>query len=105
MRRQAVEAVEFQVFGELRQAKESLQRRLLHLEDVAEAHVVFDEREYLCGVFVGEAQACENLLGNADADFDVAVEADAVARNLRIGRLIRRRLADVMQQRASWPTF
>ena len=68
-----------------RQAEEALQRGLLHLQDVAEAHVVLDQRDDLRGVVVGEAQARENFLGDADADLDVAVEADAVAGNLRVG--------------------
>ena len=95
-----VDAMQFQVLVEARQAKEALQRGLLHLQDVAEAHVVLDQREDLRGVVVGEAQAREDILGDADADLDVAVEADAVAGNRRIRRLIGRGLADVVQQRA-----
>ena len=42
----------------------------------------------------------ENLFGDANANLDVAVEADAVARDFGIRRLVRRRFADVVQQRA-----
>ena len=80
MRGGAVQAVEGEVLVEAGQAQEALQGRLAHLHDVAEAHVVFDEREDLRGLFVGEAQAREDGFGDADADLDVAVEADAVVR-------------------------
>jgi len=75
-----VDAVEFEVFVEMREAEEALERRLLHLFDVAEAHVIFDEGEDLCAVLVGEAQAAEDFVGDANANLDVAVEADAVGR-------------------------
>ncbi len=60
--------------------------------------MVLDEGDDLRLVLVGEAQAVEHHLGDADADLDVAVEADAVgavSRGAEGGWL-----ADVVQQRA-----
>src|SRR6185437_119611 len=95
-----VEAVQREVLLEVRQAEEAFERGGAHLADIAEAHVVLDQRDDLGGVFVGEAEARENLLGDSHADFDVAVEADAIAGDCGIGRLERCGLADVVQQRA-----
>jgi len=102
---ESVEAMQGEVLVEARQAEESLEGGLLHLEDVAEAHVVGDEREDLGGVVAREAQAGEDGLTDADAGLDVAVEADAVglliaAGSCGVGRLICGGLADVVQQRA-----
>ena len=47
-----VRIVERQMLVKLRQAEETLQRRLPHLQDVAETHVMFYEGEYLCTVLV-----------------------------------------------------
>ena len=60
---EGVEAVQGEVLVEAGQAEEALEGGLLHLEDVAEAHVVGDEGEDLGGVVVGEAQAGEDGLG------------------------------------------
>ena len=73
-----VEPVEGEVLVEAGEAEEAAEGGLLHVEDVAEAHVVLDEGEDLGGVVVGEAEAGEDALGDGDADVDVAVEADAV---------------------------
>jgi hypothetical protein len=91
-----VDAVEFEVFVEMREAEEALERGLLHLLDVAEAHVIFDEGENLGAVLVGKAQAAQDFVGDADADLDVAVEADAVGRLVGEGG----GLADVVEERA-----
>ena len=101
---EGVEAVQGEVLVEARQAEEALEGGLLHLEDVAEAHVVGDEGEDLGGVVAGEAQAGEDGLGDAHAGLDVAVETDAVglfivAGDCRFGRLVGGGLADVVEQR------
>ena len=95
----AIEPVKLQMFVELGQAKEALDGGFFHLRDVAEAHVVLDEGEDLLGVFVREAEALEDDLGDADADFDVAVEADA-RRGTGAVQMIGGGLADVVQKRA-----
>jgi hypothetical protein len=56
-----VHVVECEVLGEVVEAEEALQGGRLHVVDVAEAHVVFDEGDDLGGVFVGEAEAGEDL--------------------------------------------
>ena len=83
-----------EVLLELRQAEEPLQRGLFHLVHVAEAHVVLDERNDLRGLFEREAQPPQNLFGDANADLDVAVEANPVRRAAK-----GRGLANIVQQR------
>ena len=61
-----------EVLVEPRKTKEALEGGLLHLLDVAEAHVVFDERENLVAIFVGEAKAAQDCMGDLHADLDVA---------------------------------
>ncbi len=68
---------------------------VLHARRVGKAHVVFDERENLAGLVVGEAEAAADFGAHGDADLDMAVEADAVGGDAEGGRL-----ADVVQQRA-----
>ena len=80
---------------ELRQAEEPLQGGLFHLVRIGEAHVVLNEREDLRVSSLREAQAAENLFGDANANLDVAVEANPV-RSPAKGR----GLADIVQQRA-----
>ena len=75
----AIEAVEFEVFVELREADEALKGGLTHLADVFKLHVVGDEGFDLVGVVIGEAEAAAEGIGHADADLDVAVKADAIA--------------------------
>ena len=58
----------------------------------------FTSARICCGVVVGEAQARDDVFGDADADLNVAVEADAVAGDRRVRRLIRGGLANVVQQ-------
>ena len=65
------------------------------LQRVGKAHVLADQRGDLLGVVVGHAQAAADVLRHGDADFHVIVEADAVRRHAK-----RRRLADIVQQRA-----
>ena len=96
---ECVEVVQGEVLIEAGQAEEALEGGLLHLEHIAEAHVVADEGEDLCGVVVGEAQACEDGFGDAYAGLDVAVEADSAAGGRRVGGLVGGGLADVVQQR------
>lgn len=96
----AVEPVEGEVLVEAGQAEEALEGGLLHLEDVSEAHVIVDEGDDLGGVVVGEAKAIQHNLGDADADLDVAVEADAVVFFMGIRRAEGGRLPDVVQERA-----
>ena len=52
MRTHHVRMVERKMLVKLRHAEETLQRRLPHLQDVAETHVVFYEGEYLRTVLV-----------------------------------------------------
>ena len=95
-----VHAVEGEVLVELREAEEALECGLAHVEDVAEAHVIFDESDDLGCFFVGEAQAAEDGFGDADADFDVAVEADAVVGIVGVGCAVGGGFADVVQERS-----
>lgn len=92
---EAVEAVEGEVLVELGQAEEALEGGLAHLLYGGEAHVIVDEGEDLVGFVVGEAEAAADFGGDFDADFNVAVEADAIGGALEGGGL-----ADVVQQRA-----
>ncbi len=89
-----------EVFFELRETEKSLERRLAHVQDVAEAHVIFYQGEDLLGVFVGETEAREDRLRDAYADFDVTVKTDTVAGLIGIGRAEGSRFADVMEQRS-----
>ena len=100
-----VEVVEGEMLVEAREAEEALEGGLLHVEDVAEAHVVFDEGDDLGGVFVGEAETGEDDFGDADSGFYVAVEADAVVGDFWVGRLVGGGFADVVEECApgeSW---
>lgn len=92
---QAVQAVQFEVLGEARQAQEALEGRFLHAGHVGKAHVLGNQGGDLLAVVVAEAQAPANLFRHADADLDVAVEADAIG-----GHAEGRRLTDVVQQAA-----
>jgi hypothetical protein len=60
---------------------------------VGEAHVVLDEGEDLSGFIVGEAESAADFRSHGDADFNVAVEADAVGGATEGGRL-----ADVVEE-------
>ncbi len=91
----AVHAVQGEVFGEVVEAEEALEGGLLHPRGVGEAHVVFDDGEDLARFLIGESETAENVGPHGDADFDVAVEADAVGRDAKGGRL-----ADVVEQGA-----
>ena len=93
-----IEAVKFEVLLELREADKTFESGLAHLGDVLELHVVGDKGLDQFGVFVGEAQASAKLIGHADADVDVVVEADTVS-GFR-GGAEGGRLADVMKQDA-----
>lgn len=48
----AIQPVKLQVLIEPGKAKKAFEGGLLHLRDVAEAHVILDERDDLLGVFV-----------------------------------------------------
>ena len=76
----AIEAVEFEVFVELGKTDEAFEGGSAHLGDVFELHVIGDEGFDLVGVVIGEAEAAAETIGHADADLDVAIEADAVTR-------------------------
>ena len=75
-----IEAVEFEVFVELRKADEAFEGGSAHLGYVFELHVIGNEGFDLVGVVIGETEAAAEAIGHADADFDVAIEADAVSR-------------------------
>ena len=92
---QAVGAVQREMLVEAGQAQEFLQRRFLHARDMAEAHVIVDQRENLRGVVIREAQAPADFFGNLDAHIHMIIEADAVGSHAK-----RRRLAHIVQQRA-----
>src|ERR1019366_5988941 len=68
-----IHAMESQMLGEAIKAKEALERGGLHARGVGKAHMVFDERENLRCLVVGEAEAAADFGGDGDADFDVAV--------------------------------
>src|SRR5438067_13819822 len=57
--------------------------------------MVFDQGKYLFCVVVREPQATADFLRHFDPDVHVAVETDAIRGNTK-----RRRLADVVQERA-----
>ena len=59
------------------------------------SHVILDQGKYLICIVVGEPQAAADFLRHFDSDINVAVEADAVRSDTK-----RRRLADVVQERA-----
>ena len=71
---------------------------MAHVEDVAEAHVIFDESNDLGCFFVGEAQAGEDGFGDADTYFDVAVETDAIVGIVGVGGAVGGGFADVVQE-------
>src|SRR5208282_301139 len=90
-----VDAVQFQMLVEGGQAKELLQRGLIHALDVGEAHVIRYQRQNLIGLVVREAQTAADFGGHLYSYFNVTVEADAVGRHAEGGRL-----AYVVQQRS-----
>jgi len=94
----AIESVEFEVFVELGEADEAFEGGLAHLGDIFELHVIGDEGFDLVGVVVGKAKTAAEVIGHADADIDVAVEANAVASFG--GRAKGGGLADIVQQDA-----
>src|SRR5690349_12218327 len=75
----AIKAVEFEVFVELGKADKAFKRGLAHLGDALELHVVGDESFDLVGVVIGETEAAAKGVSHANANVDMAVEADAVA--------------------------
>ena len=83
---------------ELGETEKALEGGLAHVEDVAEAHVIFDESDDLRGVFVGEAEAFKDGFGDAYTDFDVAVETDAIVGIVGIGGTVGGGFADVVQE-------
>jgi hypothetical protein len=86
-----------EVLIESGQAEKALEGGLLHLEDVAEAHVVADEGKDLSGVIAREAQAREDGFGDANASLDVAVESDSCVGDGWVGGLVGGGLADVVE--------
>ena len=92
----AIEAVKFEVLLEPGEADKAFEGGLAHLGDVFELHVIGDEGLDLFGVVVGEAQTAAEVIGHADADVDMAVEANAVASFG--GRAKGGGLADIVQQ-------
>ena len=62
---------------DLGQAEEALEGRGLHLQDVAEAHVVFDERENLRAVFVREAQPPQDRMRDARAQIARGINGES----------------------------
>src|SRR5260370_42690324 len=90
--------MEFEMFVKLRKADETLEGGLAHLGDVFELHMIGDEGFDLVGVVIGKAETTAEGIGHADADVDVAVEADTVS-GFRGGAEGGRR-ADVMKQEA-----
>ena len=91
----AVKAVQRQMFLKLGQADEALEGGVLHPAHVGKAHVISHQRQDLLALAIAEAQSGEHIVGDAHADLDVAVEADAVRRAAEGGGL-----ADIVQQRA-----
>ncbi len=94
----AVQPVESEVLIEPRQAEEALKGGLLHLQDVPKAHVVLDQGDDLGFVLVRKAEAIEDGFSDADAYFDVAVEADTVLIVAGVGGAIGGGLADVVKE-------
>ena len=94
----AIEAVKFEVLLEPGEADKAFEGGLAHLGDVFELHVVGDEGFDLVGVVVGEAETAAKIIGHADADVDMAVEANAIAGFG--GRPESRGLADVVKKNA-----
>ena len=72
-----VHTVQGKVFGEIAQTEESFQCGILHLHHIAEAHVILDQRCNLLRFLIRKTQAPADVFGDADADFDMSVEADA----------------------------
>ena len=92
---ETIEPVQRQMFGKARLPNKLLQRRGAHPFDGSELHMVVYQRKNLLGVLVGKAQPLADGLGHTHADFDVVVEANAVA-GLR-GGLKCRWLANVVE--------
>src|SRR5580704_2491216 len=90
----AIEAVQFEMLGEVRHADKSLEGGFTHALGVGEAHVVIDQGENLLGVVVGETQTTEDFAGHFDANVNMSVEADAIGSDAKS-----RRLANIVQQR------
>src|SRR5882757_5152922 len=82
-----------QVLIEVLQAKEPLQRRLLHLAHISEPHVVGNERQDLLGFVIGKPQPAADLLGDTNAHLYVPVKTYAIRRHAK-----GRRLAYVVEQ-------
>src|SRR5271156_3924326 len=85
MARQAVETMQREVLIKTLQAKEPLQRRLLHLAHVGKTHVIADERQNLLCLMIGESQTAADFLSDTNARLYVAVEAYAVGRHAKRG--------------------
>ncbi len=91
----AIQTMQSQMLVELRQPHKALEGGVLHLAHVGKAHVIFHQRKNLLAIAIAEAQARENLVGDAHADLNVSVEANAVGRAPE-----GRGLAYVVQQRS-----
>ena len=75
------------MFSEGVQAEKSLEGGGPHVVGIGEAHVILDEGQDLGGLIVGEAETAADFRGHGDADFNVAVESDAVGGAAEGGRL------------------
>src|ERR1700748_2801090 len=69
-----------QVLIKTLQAKEPFKRRLLHLANVGESHVVADERQNLLRFVIGKSQAAADFLSDSNAYLDVPVKTNTVRR-------------------------
>ena len=95
VRGQTVHFVERKMLFEAVETEKALEGRLSHARASAKRMWFSIERENLARIVVGEAEAAADFGSHGYADFDVAVEADAVGCDAKCGRL-----ADVVQQRA-----
>ena len=93
VRGHAVHAMQSEVFGELVEAEEPLEGRRFHARCIGEAHVIVDEREDLAGLVVRETEAAADICCDCDADFYMAIEADAIRSFAESGRL-----ADIVEE-------
>ena len=87
--------MQLQMFFKAWHAHKFFECRFAHLHGVRKSHVVFDQGKYLVCIVVGEAQAAADFLRHFHPDVHVAVETNAIRSDAE-----RRRLADVVQERA-----
>ena len=88
----AIQAMQLQVFLEPVHAQHALECAIAHFGDMAEAHVIRDQRDHLIDVRIRKSQPRQYVARDALAQLHMAVKANALGNAKSSG------LANIVQQ-------